>query len=68
VPYAYKIRGTDSSIPYVYARQGVNMYTAIRDGIPRSQEEINFYEDRTDRALISANIQVWEVVVNGKLL
>ena len=68
MPYAYKIRGTDSSIPYVYARQGVNIYTAIRDGIPRSQEEIDFYEDRTDRALISANIQVWEAVVNGKLL
>jgi hypothetical protein len=68
MPYSHKIRGTDSSIPYVYASQGVNMYTAIKDGISRSQAEIDFYEGKTSRALISANIQIWEAIVNGELL
>lgn len=68
VDYLVKgVRGTDSSIPYVYANQGVNMLEAVRDSIPRSQKEIDFYNNTTPPGLISANIQVWEALCNGSL-
>lgn len=62
-----RVRGTDSSIPYVYATQGVTIHTALRDGIPRSQEEVDFYEAKTNPALIAANISMWEAICRGEL-
>ncbi len=62
------IRGTDSSMPYVYAHQKLNMYEAVRQDVPRSQEEVDFYDNSTSVPLIAANIQIWEDMADGKLL
>lgn len=61
------IRGTDSAIPYVYASQGHNLVLALQDGTPRYQGAIDFFERKTNRGLISSNIQIWEQICNGKL-
>jgi len=61
------IRGTDSSIPYVYARQGENVYTAVKSNVPRDQNEIDFTDSSVNAALLAANIRVWEDICHGEL-
>lgn len=63
-----QIRGVDSSLPYIYAREGHNLYHALRNRTQRSQAEVNFYESDTDTSLIAANIQIWERMCHGELM
>jgi hypothetical protein len=62
------IRGTDSAIPYVYAQESEAMLRAVREGIPRSQAPIDFFQAFAPRSILSSNIQVWEDICNGRLL
>lgn len=63
-----EVRGVDSSLPYLYTREGHNLLYALREGIPRSQTEVNFYESDTDASLLAANIQIWERMCQGELM
>lgn len=66
--FPHLVRGVDSSLPYLYARDGYELYLALKEGIARSQLSIDFTESETRESLIVANIQVWERMCNGELL
>lgn len=61
------IRGVDSSLAYLYARDGYDLDVALMNNIPRSQRPVDFSDTTTDETQIKVNIAQWEAICNGKL-
>lgn len=62
------IRGVDSSLAYLYARDGYGLDVALMNNIPRSQKPVDFSDTTTDETQIEVNISQWEAICNGELL
>lgn len=62
------VRGVDSSLPYLLARDGHYLLHAYRHHIQRSQEPVDFLDKETDPGFVAANIQVWEDICAGELV
>lgn len=64
-----EVRGVDSPLPYMYARQGQNLYQAMLNNIElQSRAAVNFYDSETDGGLLATNLAVWERVCEGELI
>lgn len=69
------VRSIDSSIAYLYARDGYRLDMALVEDIQRSRDPIDFSKVDADTdadtdidvALVSANITQWEVLCSGGL-
>lgn len=62
------VRGVDSSLAYLYARDGYGLDVALMNNIPRSQKPVDFSDTATSETQIEINIAQWEAICNGELL